>query len=203
MFRTAAEIDDALRRLGMRLLYADAPAVTIVICGGSALHMLGLSSRTTRDIDVCAAVISGERSTLARLDFRLPDVFMTAVEVVARDLGLSSGWLNTAAGEVLDVYGLPDGLAERLVIRNYGPALRAGFLSRIDQIHFKLLAAADPRAPERHLEDLRHRLRPTGEEVAAAVRWLLARPTSAWFRANVRHVVEELEYVDIAQQIPR
>jgi len=73
MFRSVAEIDEALHRLGRRLLYADAPTV-------------------------------------------------------ARDLGLSPGWLNTAAGEVLDVYGPPDGLAERLVMRDYGPTLRAGFL---------------------------------------------------------------------------
>ena len=203
MFRSVAEIDEALHRLGRRLLYADAPAVTIVVCGGSGLHMLGLSSRTTRDIDICAAAIAGETSLAAARNAQLPAAFLTAVEAVARDLGLSPGWLNTAAGEVLDVYGPPDGLAERLVMRDYGPTLRAGFLSRVDQVHFKMLAAADPKAPERHMEDLRDRLQPSAEETATAARWLLARQTSAWFRANIRKVVEELEHADIAHQIPR
>ena len=58
MFRSSVEIDSALERLGRRLLYADSPPVSIVICGGSALQMLGLSSRTTRDIDICAAAPS-------------------------------------------------------------------------------------------------------------------------------------------------
>jgi len=66
-----------------------------------------------------------------------------------------------------------------------------------------MLAAADPKAPERHMEDLRDRLQPSAEETATAVRWLLARQTSAWFRANIRKVVEELEHADIAHQIPR
>ena len=99
MFRSVAEIDEALHRLGRRLLYADAPAVTIVVCGGSGLHMLGLSSRTTRDIDICAAAIAGETSLAAARNAQLPAAFLTAVEAVARDLGLSPGWLNTAAGD--------------------------------------------------------------------------------------------------------
>ena len=202
MFRTAAEIEEALQRLGRRLVYADAPPISIVICGGSALHMLGLSTRTTRDIDVCALAPSLGPPFLPGRGSQLPAVFMTAVEAVAHDLGLSPGWLNAAAGEVLDVYGPPAGFVQRLVIRDYGPLLQAGFLSRFDQIHFKMLAAADPKAPERHMEDLRNRLQPTAEEAAAAVAWLIARPTSSWFRANVRQVVEALDYADIAQQIP-
>lgn len=202
MFRSSAEIDSALERLGRRLLYADSPAVAIVVCGGSALQVLGLSSRTTRDIDICAAAPSLGGPFPERWA-RLPDVFMAAADAVARDLGLSPDWLNTAAEEVVDVYGVPSGLVQRLVIRDYGPTLRAGFLSRFDQIHFKILAAADPKAPERHIEDLRHRLQPTAKETAAAVEWLLARQTSSWFRARIRQIVKALGYEDIARCIPR
>lgn len=173
-----------------------------MICGGSALQMLGLSSRTTRDIDICATAPSLGGPLLHR-GSQLPDGFMAAVEAVGGDLGLSSGWLNTAAKEVVDVYGMPSGLAQRLVIRDYGPVLRGGFLSRFDQIHFKVLAAADPKAPERHMEDLRLRLRPTAKETAAAVEWLLARQTSSWFRAQIRQIVEALGHDEIARCIPR
>lgn len=202
MFRGAHEIDDALNRLGKRLLYADAASMTIVVCGGSALQMQGLSSRTTQDIDVCAAAASSSASPDTFGGAELPPAFLQAVGEVARDLGLNPGWLNTAAAEVLEVYGPPDGMAERLLARNYGPALRALFLSRIDQIHFKILAAADPAAPERHLEDLKARLCPTAVETRTAVRWLLDRRTSSWFRANVRHVVEMIGHADIARKIP-
>lgn len=93
--------------------------------------------------------------------------------------------------------------APRSLARDYGPVLRALFLARIDQIHFKVLAAADPKAPERHLEDLMLRLRPTTIETRMAVAWLLDRQTTSWMRGNVRHVVEVLGHADIARDIPQ
>jgi len=82
------------------------------------------------------------------------------------------------------------------------PSLTVYFVSRLDQIHFKLLAAADPKAHPRHLEDLVRRIKPTPAEVQAAVRWLLGRKTSSWFRGNVRRAVETLGYEDIGGNIP-
>jgi hypothetical protein len=76
------------------------------------------------------------------------------------------------------------------------------FVSRLDQVHLKLLAAADPKAEPRHMEDLLIRIRPTNEEVRAAVTWLLDRKTSARFRSNVRRTVEALGYDDISHSIP-
>jgi len=201
MFRNVSEIDAALRQLGKRLLYADSPRLMIVVCGGSGLHVLGLCSRTTRDIDVCVAMLSRESFSWADRTTSLPSVVTQAVEAVSRDIGLPPDWLNTAASEVLEIYGPPNGLIERLEIRDYGPLLRAGFLSKIDQIHFKLLAASDPKSPERHIEDLQTRLRPSAEEATLAMRWLMARPTSRWFRANVRKVLEKLGHADVAQHI--
>jgi hypothetical protein len=202
MFRSPQEVEAALAQLGKRLLYADAPHVTLVVCGGSALQIQGLSTRTTQDVDVCAATVHPESSPAASGAATLPDSFLAAVRAVAGDLGLNPAWLNTAAAEVLLVSGSPPGMAERLVARDYGPVLRALFLSRIDQIHFKVLAAADPKAPERHLEDLMIRLRPTADETRMAVAWLLDRQTTSWMRGNVRHVVEELGHADVARGIP-
>jgi hypothetical protein len=203
MFRSPQEVESALSQLGKRLLYADSPHVTIVVCGGSALQIQGLSTRTTQDVDVCAARVHPGASPAASAVATLPELFFEAVQAVARDLGLNPGWLNTAAAEVLDVYGAPPRMEERLVARDYGPVLRALFLARIDQIHFKVLAAADPKAPERHLEDLMLRLRPTAIETRMAVAWLLDRQTTSWMRGNVRHVVEVLGHADIARDIPQ
>jgi hypothetical protein len=202
MFRGPHEIEAALSHLGKRLLYADAPPASIVVCGGSALQMQGLSTRTTQDVDVCAVVAHSAVTPVACGATDLPEAFKEAVQATARELGLNPLWLNTAAAEVLAVYGPPPGMQERLLARDYGPNLRAFFLSRIDQIHFKILAAADPKAPERHFEDLSHRLRPTAVEAQMAVSWLLDRPTSSWVRANIRHVVEAIGYADIAGDIP-
>lgn len=203
MFRGPNEIDTALTQLGKRLVYANSPPVSIVVCGGSALQMQGLSTRTTQDVDVCAIAEHPAVMPAAYGSVNLPHGFMDAVDATARDLGLNPLWLNTAAAEVLDVYGPPAGMEARLSGRDYGPSLRGLFLSRIDQIHFKILAAADPKAPERHFEDLSHRLRPTALEARMAVGWLLDRPTSSWVRSNIRHVVEALGHADIARDIPR
>lgn len=203
MFRCPYEIETALAQLGKRLLYADAPHITIVVCGGSALQIQGLSTRTTQDVDVCAAAVWPADSPEASAAAKLPESFVEAVQAVAEDLGLHPGWLDTAAAEVLAVYGSPPGMEGRLVARGYGPLLRVLFVSRLDQIHFKVLAAADPKAPERHFEDLIHRLRPTPGETRMAVAWLLDRKTTSWMRGNVRHVVEVLGHADIARDIPQ
>lgn len=65
-------------------------------------------------------------------------------------------------------HGLPGGFSERLVRREYGPVLRVSFASRIDQIFFKLYAAADRREP-RDFADLQQ-LDPTAGELHAAAR---------------------------------
>lgn len=76
-------------------------------------------------------------------------------------------------------------------------------LSRLDQVHLKLLAAADPNAASRHMEDLLVRIKPTDGELRAAVAWLLDRKTSPQFRDRVRHAVEALGYDRISQSIQK
>jgi len=71
----------------------------------------------------------------------------------------------------------------------------------LDQVHFKLLAAADPKARPHHLEDLVERIKPSGDELRAAVSWLLNRKTSPWFRGRVRYAVEVMGYDDISSEI--
>ena len=70
---------------------------------------------------------------------------------------------------VLEVYGAPQGMTQRWERREYGPSLKVYFVSRLDQVHLKLLAASDPEAEPRHLEDLANRIRPTEAEVREAI----------------------------------
>ena len=65
--------------------------------------------------------------------------------------------------------GLPAGFVDRMMTREFGSALTVSFASRIDQIHFKLYAAAD-RGEPRDFDDLRA-LEPTDVELTAAAAW--------------------------------
>lgn len=201
-FKSAEEIEGALKRLGKRMLYEYAKPISLVVCGGSALNVLNLARRTTRDVDVVAIVEETAKGIKLRHDQPLPKEFCDLVAEVGRDLGLPEDWLNMAPKDVLQVYGAPAGMTDRWEKREYGPSLTVYFVGRLDLVHFKLLAAADPKAEPRHLEDLAERIKPTAGELRAAVDWLLGRKTSSWFRGNVKRVVEALGYDDIHRDIP-
>lgn len=116
---------------------------------------------------------------------------MAALEV-ARDLGLSGDWLNNgpSSGDGgLYRLGLPDGLAERLTWRRFGQHLAVGFISRFDQIHFKLYAAVD-QAGGYHASDL-HALRPTDEELVAAAAWSHSHDPSAGYLQGLKAFLED------------
>jgi hypothetical protein len=74
------------------------------------------------------------------------------------------------------------------------------FISRFDQVHFKMFAAMDPRDGTRHLSDLLD-LKPQEDEVRAAISWLVGRKASAEFKAALRQVLERIGYERIAEQI--
>ena len=50
-------------------------------------------------------------------------------------------------------YGLPEGFKERLQTKIYGQELTVHYISRVDQIHFKVYASVDS-GPGRHVDDL-------------------------------------------------
>ncbi len=153
----------ALSALGDELAAVGEHAHLIVI-GGSGLIAIEAVSRVTRDVDVIAIEQDGELVSAEPL----PKVVSDAAATVARSLGLESNWLNAGSTGLL-IHGLPAGFADRLTSRDYGDGLRVSFASRIDQVFFKLYAAADRREP-RDFDDLRH-LVPTAEELHAAARW--------------------------------
>ena len=74
------------------------------------------------------------------------------------------------------------------------------FISRLDQVHFKIFAAMDPKQGTRHLSDLMD-LEPTEVEVKAAVSWLLGRPVSPQFKATLRQVLDRIGHERIAGKI--
>lgn len=197
-------IEQALSLLGERLDKTAAVRPTspyqIVVCGGAALISCSLVSRpTTRDVDIVAMLSpSGE---LASPD-PLPKDMQEVAAQVARDLDLPSDWLNNgpsrAPGGLFQV-GLPEGLVDRLTSRDFGPCLRVHFVSRTDQICFKVFASVDS-GPGRHFEDLRE-LKPTPEELEAGARWTLSQDGSEGFRAMLISMLKQMGYQDVAKRV--
>ena len=116
----------------------------LLAVGGGALLLLGLVARPTKDIDVVGVIGSG----VVRVSRTLPEPLNQAIADTAVLLGLRPDWLNAGPAALTEL-GLPDGTLARAVIRDWR-GLRLRLASRIDQIHFKLYAAADQGPDSRH-----------------------------------------------------
>jgi hypothetical protein len=192
-------IDQALSLLAGRLDLAQTDPVRLVICGGSALIAMSLRRRTTRDMDV-VALLSAAQEPIS--PDPLPDFLLRAADQVARDLGLFEGWLNNgpSRGEGgLFQMGLPEGFVGRLTEKKYGPRLAVYFIGRLDQIHFKLYAAADQRDGT-HLNDLKA-LHPTAAELEAAARWAMTHDVSEGFKMVLKELLSQLGHESVAERI--
>jgi hypothetical protein len=174
MFSGAAAIRRSLQVLGEKVSRAGREPICVMVCGGSALNLSGLITRTTEDVDEL-----GIESGVRELE-PLPEWLLRCAEEVGVELGLEEDWFNDAAS-VLKNLGYPAGLMERAKRERFGDGFEVAIASRMDLIAMKCLAALDPKSGRKHLEDLVD-LAPSGEEVLFAQSWLFARPTSPQFR---------------------
>ena len=191
-------LNQALLLLAERLRREGEPGLRLVVCGGSALVALGLVPRATKDVDVVA--LMDERGGLISPD-PLPPGLLTAARQVADILDLEEDWLNNrpSSGKGgLYQLGLPDGLASRLMKREYGENLTVWFVGRLDQIHFKLYAAVDRGGY--HVQDLMA-LNPTPEEMERAARWAMSHDVSEEFRSLLKSMLRQLGYEDVAERL--
>jgi hypothetical protein len=190
-------LDKALESLAYRLRENRADPIEIVVCGGSALILTGMVPRTTKDVDIVALATSG---ILLSPD-PLPEDLRKAAAEAAEDMGLPDNWLNNgpSRGEGgLFQMGLPGGLAERLYAQRYGSHLTVHFIDRLDQIHFKLYAAADRGGY--HIEDL-NALNPNPDEIEAAARWAMSHDVSEGFAMVLKGLLRKLGYADTADRL--
>lgn len=190
-------LSQAFETLAMRLRVNESEPHAIVVCGGSALILTGVVLRTTRDVDVVAL---GSNVGLASPD-PLPATLALAARETAEDLGLPSDWLNNgpSRGEGgLFQMGLPDGLDARWTTRSYGSCLTVHFVGRLDQIHFKLYAAADRGGY--HIEDLLA-LSPTDDELVLAARWAMTHDVSDTFRTILKHLLRSIDHEHAADRL--
>lgn len=187
------KLNQALGLLNERLILADAPIVRLVICGGSALIATGLVPRTTQDVDVLAML---KDESLVDPE-PMPEYLTAAAEATARTLQLSADWLNCGPVDLFRM-GLPDGMKERLTRKTIGERLEVYYVSRIDQIFFKLYAAVDRGGY--HIEDLLQ-LKPARKELLAAAKWTMTHDVSEGFKMMLCQLLTELGFEDVGQEL--
>lgn len=192
-----SNIDEIFGALNAQIGVHKEVPINLIVCGGTALAALGLVSRTTKDADVLGFIEMKHGIPHILGIKKLPQWLVHAADIVARDFGLPPHWLNTGpSGQVES--GLPEGFVERLVSKRYGEFLTISYISRIDQIHFKLYAGVD--RDDYHVQDLLA-LKPTVSEIESATRWVLTQDVSEPFRLVLKDFLNKTGYGQVAQSI--
>ena len=194
MMLEGESLEQALETLG-RVLEQRGLEYEIVVVGGSALLLMGIIRRPTKDLDVLAVVRNGEYVTAQPL----PEGLQQAVRDVAAGLGLASDWLNGGPTALIQS-GLPEGFKGRVDTRTYR-TLVVHIASRLDHIFLKVYAAASywPHE-EKHVNDLR-RLAPTREELTAASRWARSQDVSLPFAGQLADLLMALGVEDVESEL--
>ncbi len=194
-------LEKSLTLLGELLSKSSSPAISIIVCGGSSLVQNRLISRTTKDVDVVAFIDECMRVIKAE---QFPDFLKKAAEVVREELKLPENWLNNGPWAMINYnlpnFGLPEGFLDRLVSRRFGTSLKVYFIDRLDQIHFKLYAAADKGGPSYHLDDLIS-LNPSNDEIYEAALWTFIQDPSPEFREIMIRMLGVIGYEHIAERL--
>ncbi len=194
---TQENLNDILTALDRQIPLQGGSPIDLVVCGGTALFALGLASRTTRDVNVLGRYV--ELAGIVHIEKigTFPDWFQAAAKKVQRDFNLPADWINTGPEAQLES-GLPAGFEERLERNGYGPYLTIHYISRFDQIHFKIYAAIDRGGY--HVDDL-FDLNPTASEMQTAAKWVLTQDVSDGFRLLLSDFLRKKGYNDIARDI--
>ena len=148
-----------------------------VVIGGSALGLMGVIQRPTRDFDILVPELPREIASAAR-DF--------AKAQRQAGVDLQDDWLNNGPMQLGEV--LPAGWRERVQRIFEGQALVLGTLGRSDLLKSKLFALCD-RGTD--LPDC-IALAPTAEELAECMPWLELQDGNELWPAHVRATIDDL-----------
>ncbi len=190
-------IENLLTALGKQIESMKQGPINIIVCGGASLNVLGQIRRTTKDIDIMGIYERGRSGKLNVKEAVLPQWFMNAADRVRRDFNLPEGWINVGPTSIVH-FGLPKNLEKRLVKKRYSKALSAYYISRLDQIHFKLYASADRGG--HHVDDL-VALKPKSKEIEQAALWSMTHDVSESFRLVLKDLLEKLRFEDVSEKI--
>lgn len=150
----------------------------VVAIGGGGLLLLGMISRSTKDVDLIALVDHGTFVSAKHL----PIPLLEAIAEVGAALQLGEQWINTGPADLF-LMGLPKGFADRMSTSTYG-GLILHLAGRFDQICFKLYASIDQGPDSKHFADLKL-LKPTQAELEEAASWCKTHGVSADFALNL------------------
>ncbi|MEZ4269745.1 MAG: DUF6036 family nucleotidyltransferase [Myxococcota bacterium] len=148
-----------------------------IVVGGSALALLGITDRQTRDVDVLDPALPEEIAQASR-DF--------AAHFRREGVGLADDWLNNGPIQLAAV--LPPGWRLRVRPVFEGAALRLTTLGRPDLLKTKLFALCD-RGTD--LVDCLA-LAPTAAELADAQPWLVQQDANPMWPAHVSATLDDL-----------
>jgi hypothetical protein len=190
-------INKIFKALDRQIAVHNGSPFSIVVCGGTALAALGLIFRTTKDVDVLGEVVHNEQKIEIKKIDHFPQWFIDASGVVGRDFGLTKYWIDNGPAFQLES-GLPLGFEQRLVQKVYGEYLCVYFISRIDQIYFKLFAALD--RDGYHVDDL-FKLKPSPDEMLKAAKWVLIQDDSEEFKIKLYDFLKKKGFHDIVSRI--
>jgi hypothetical protein len=200
MFQDKKEIERILGALGELLDEMNALIPELVVCGGSALNILCLVKRATKDVDVVAFVErKSAKSILLKRAEPFPQALEHATHKIARDFYLPPTWLNPGPTSVVD-FGLPEGLMDRVETRQFGKNLIVHFLSRYDQICFKLYASVDSDRKAVHFDDLQS-LEPSSAELESAARWSMTHDVSEGYKLIIKDLLKQMGHEDVAKRL--
>jgi len=188
-----SKLNEALSLLNEQLFLEGAESVHLVVCGGSALIATGLVPRTTQDVDVVALMDDG----ILKDPAPFPEKLVRAAKTTADLLNLPEDWLNSGPADFFRM-GLPDGFVERLQKKIVGECLVMHFVSRTDQIHFKLYASVDRGGY--HVTDLKA-LNPTAEELFIAAKWCMTQDVSEGFLYLLKDFLRVFGFENVAERL--
>ena len=201
MLKGKKEIETVLIALSEQLEAEGVKQLEMVVCGGAALNILGYVERTTKDVDVIAfAKRDKNGAVILTKASPLNPALLSAAMRVQKDFDLPDNWLNAGPASVMD-FGLPEGLMDRVETRTYGKNLAIHFLSRYDQIHFKLHATVD-QSGGKHYDDLTA-LKPTEKELEEAARWSMTHDPSEGYREVLKDFLEQTGHKNVAEKLQR
>ena len=173
----------------------------LIVCGGSALLVAGIQRETTKDVDILASLSS--ENVIEELP-ELPENLHKAVRDVAGELDVDDDWLNAGPSSIINPRlpnsGLPEGFVKRLTKKEYGPKLTIFYISRLDQIFFKLYAAVDKCTMTYHVTDLKA-LNPNEDELLKAAEWSMQQDPSPGYKQTLIQMLRIIGYESVADKL--
>ena len=192
-----ATIENLLTALGKQIDLMNKGPIRIVVCDGASLNVLGQIRRTTKDIDVLGILEVEKSGDLKTKKAVFPAWFIEAANRVKKDFNLPDSWLNAEPASLVS-FGLPEGFEQRLTKKRYSRSIFAYFISRLDQIHFKLYASVDRGG--HHIQDLLS-LSPKDDEINQAASWCMTHDVSEGFKLVLADMLKKLGFQNIDESI--